>query len=278
MRNRIGVSVIALLLSCGWAMADTLAPKGMLIQDTLGAAEAEESGGESADGGGGNPSDPTAAVKYTDLRYRYLDLGSSADRNWLSVEGGLMINPKFKFTYELHYWDTDLTGSSESDFESAHIKGIYIGKGRRLNEKVGYKYAWGVELIENLGDFSDGTGSGTDQIGPFAAIAWALPGNNTVITLGQYFVSYDEDSDAPDVERTALRVIWLKQLENRMWFKLDDKFIIDHENGDSTSNTVELQLGKMFNPKFGLYGDLLYQTGGWQQYDWGVGVGVRFMY
>ncbi len=256
----------------GWANA---VEENLRLDDPLGVIEEEK---ESAEGEEGNPSDPTAAVKYTDLRYRYLDLGGDADRNWLTVEGGFMVNPKIKLIYELHGWNSDLSGSSESSLESAHLKGIYISKPRRLTDKIGYKLAGGVELIANLGDFSDGTGSGAHIVAPFGGVAWSLPHENTLITLGQYFGSVDVDSDANDVNITALRVIWLKQLPHRMWFRLDDKFQINHELSESTSNTVELQLGKMINRKFGLYADLLYNTGGYQQYDWGVGIGARFMY
>lgn len=63
-----------------------------------------------------------------------------------------------------------------------------------------------------------------------------------------------------------------------MWIRLDDKFVIDHKADNATSNTFEVQLGKMLSPNLGVYVDALYQTGGFDQYDWGVGLGVRFMY
>ncbi len=264
----ITISLLSLTMPGLTAAEPTTSPDE---QEWDGVADEENSEDE-------NPSDPTASVKYTDIRYRYLDLDHGAERNLGTVEGALMLNPNFKFTYELHYTDTDISGSDESSFESVHAKGIYLGKNRRLNQKVGYKFAAGAELIANLGDYSDGTGSGAHQIAPLAAIAWALPANSTVITLAQHYRSVDEDSDAPDVDLTALRLIWLKQLEGRMWLKLDNKFLINHEHSDKTSNTFELQLGKMLNPGFGIYTDALYQTGGFDQYDWGLGIGLRFMY
>lgn len=63
-----------------------------------------------------------------------------------------------------------------------------------------------------------------------------------------------------------------------MWLQLDDKFVIDHKADNATSNTFEVQLGKMLKPRFGVYVDALHQTGGFQQYDWGVGFGLRLMY
>jgi hypothetical protein len=39
-----------------------------------------------------------------------------------------MLSPKLKVKYELHYWDTDITGHDEDDFKSAHLKLIYFPK------------------------------------------------------------------------------------------------------------------------------------------------------
>ena len=54
-------------------------------------------------------------------------------------------------------------------------------------------------------------------------------------------------------------------------------FYIDWEN-DTVPATAEVQLGKMFSPKFGTYLDGLFGIGSDKPYDWGVGVGVRFSY
>ena len=76
---------------------------------------------------GENASNPLAALSNTDVRLQYFDLEGSAERYdfWL-VDGAYMLTPKLKLKYELHYWDTDVTGSSESDWESLHLKPIYF--------------------------------------------------------------------------------------------------------------------------------------------------------
>ncbi len=68
----------------GWANADDEDPTSVELGDPLGVIEEET---ESTEVEAGNPSDPTASVKYTDLRFRYLDLGSGADRLWGSALG-----------------------------------------------------------------------------------------------------------------------------------------------------------------------------------------------
>jgi len=65
-------------------------------------------------------------------------------------------------------------------------------------------------------------------------------------------------------------------LANRKWLKIDDKFSIDHENGDHSSNLLEIKLGRMLTPSFGIYLDYLDNTGGQKIYD--DGIGIRFMY
>ena len=86
-----------------------------------------------------NVSNPLAAVSNTDIRLQYFDLGESAERRDYWVDGADMLTPNLKLKYELHYWDTDVTGSSESDWESLHLKPIYFP------EKNGWKTV-GMEI------------------------------------------------------------------------------------------------------------------------------------
>jgi hypothetical protein len=65
-----------------------------------------------------NASNPLAAVNNTDGRLQYFDLGGDAERYDYYLDGSYMASPKLKLKYELHYWDTDVTGSSENDWES----------------------------------------------------------------------------------------------------------------------------------------------------------------
>jgi hypothetical protein len=72
-----------------------------------------------ADGGGANASDPTAAVNFIDFRFQAFDLNGSADRDRYAVEGAYILSPEHKLTFEINYWDTDITGKDESGLESA---------------------------------------------------------------------------------------------------------------------------------------------------------------
>lgn len=228
----------------------------------------------------GNASDPTAAINFTDLKYQQYDLGDLGqgdDRTVYKMEGAYMLGQEHKLTYELNYWDTDLIGEDKNDFESLKLKYINLTPG--MLGGVKYKLALGVESINSFGEFNEGIGTGTHQIAPLFGAGWMLGEKDFLVTLLQYYHSYHEDSDAEKVRITGPRLIWIHSFpEYKMWLKVDNKFSIDHENDNDTSNIVEVQVGKMFTPKLGLFVDYFNNTGGYEQYDYGVGFGLRFMY
>ena len=52
--------------------------------------------------------------------------------------------------------------------------------------------------------------------------------------------------------------------QQRTWLRLADEIVIDHKAGNATSNTFEVQVGKMLSSRFGVYMDALYRTGGYR--------------
>ena len=218
-----------------------------------------------------NASNPLAGISSTDLRVQFFDLDGS-DRTDYWVDGAYMLHPKLKLRYELHYWDTDVTGSSESDFETFHLKPIYFPtQGKWGSWK--YKTAVGAEWIVSFGNEDQGIGTGSDQIAPLAAVTFAR-GDTVLVPLLQHFLSYD----GPDVNTTSLRLIAIQSLANEHWAKLDAKVPFEWDNDDAIPATAEVQVGRLFSPSFGVYVDGLIGIGGDKPYDWGVGVGIRFNY
>jgi len=219
-----------------------------------------------------NASNPLAKVKNTDLRWQYLD-ADDYHINDLYIDGAFMANDKVKIKYEVHYWETDVTGSSEQNLESTTLKAIYFpkdipGEGRN------YRLAVGIDWIVDHGDQEKGIGSGSDQIAPFAGVAIGYPSGLSFIPLVQHFTSYDGDT----VNTTAFRTIVMKPLPEQSWFKLDAKFPVDWENDNAVPATAELQLGRTLREGLGAYADLLAGLGSDRPYDWGLGVGIRFTY
>ena len=184
------------VIAAAWFLAlGAAAPVLCVAQDTPETLEQESAGGAAA-------SNPTAAVRYQDVRYRYFDL-SQGDKHSFETEGAFMLAPNFKVTNELRYVNTDSTGTSEQDFEELKIKGIYLRNIRPFGIKA--KFALGAEWLKDLGTFEDGTGSGADTIAPLVGIGWVPNDTNFIVTLVQYFYSYDtDDSRSDDVRQTGV--------------------------------------------------------------------------
>lgn len=219
-----------------------------------------------------NASNPLAKVKNTDLRWQYFDLDPNRI-NDLFIDGAFMALDNLKMKYELHYWETDLTGESEQDFESATLKGIYFPTEGAWG-KLKYRIALGLEWKIDLGDEDKAIGSGSDQLAPFVGVALGLPTGVMLIPLVQQFVEYSGE----DVNTTAFRLIAIQPLPNQLWIKLDAKVPVDWEHDQEIPATAELQLGKNFRKNIGMYIDGLLGIGTDRPYDWGVGLGVRFNY
>lgn len=231
------------------------------------------------EGGGAAASDPTASVNFQDIRYRYFDLEGSSHKNSFEAEGAYVFNPRLKLSHKLIGVETDVTGKSEADFSELSLKPIFLTPMKPFG--INAKFAVGVEWLKDLGDFDEGTGSGTDQIAPLAGIGWLPTEEDFVITLVQYFHSYDEDNGASQVNKTGPRLIYIRSLPSiKGWAKVDFKGVIDHEDGDDFTETLELQLGKMITPTVGIYGELLlgdtvFDT---NAYEIGGGVALRIVY
>jgi hypothetical protein len=221
---------------------------------------------------GENASNPLAAVSNTDIRLKTFDL-ENGDRQEAFIDGATMLNPKLKLKYELHWWDTDVTGQDENDWERALLKLIYFPKEGKLKNGNPYRLAIGLDWSVDLGDPAKGIGSGSDQVGPFVGVATPVKPGLLFIPLLQHFVDYS----GIDVSVTAARLIALQTLSEGKWFKMDLKVPYDWEN-ETWPADVELQLGKSFTPKIGAYFDAQAGIGNDRPYDWAVGVGFRFNY
>ena len=223
---------------------------------------------------GENASNPLAAVSNTDLRWQYLDLPDGGGRvNDYFVDGAFMASPKLKVKYELHYWETNVTGKARTGLESALAKLIYFPKQGITSGGTRYRLAVGLDYIHDFDNQDKGIGFGADQIGPFVGTALALDGGLTVIPLLQHF----ESVSGNDISITAARVIAIQRLPKAFWLKLDLKVPYDWEAGTIPAD-AEVQLGTNVREGLALYVDLKAGVGSDRLYDWGVGIGVRFNY
>jgi hypothetical protein len=221
-----------------------------------------------------NPSNPLAAASNVYLRAKYIDLEDGSDRYTYSLEGATMLNPKIKLKFELHYWDTDVTGSDENDWQSLVIKPIFfVNEGQ--TEAFKYRVAVGLDWVHDFDNDDKGIGGGSSTIAPFVGVAMGITEQTTLIPLIQHYMSYDGN----DVNQTAFRLIGMHALpQHQMWLKLDAKVPVDWQHDEEVPASAELQWGKMFTQKYGAYVDGLVGVGGYRPYDYGVGLGVRMMF
>ena len=221
-----------------------------------------------------NPSNPLAAASNLDLRAKYFDLKDGSDRYIYSLEGATMLSPKIKLKFELHYWDTDVTGSNENDWETLVVKPIFFVKEGKT-DTLKYRVAVGLDWTHDFDNEDKGIGGGSSTIAPFVGLALGVTDQTTLIPLVQHFMSYDGN----DVNQTAFRLIGMHALpQHKMWLKLDAKVPVDWQHDEEIPATAELQWGKMFNAKYGAYLDGLVGVGGHRPYDYGLGIGLRTMF
>lgn len=222
---------------------------------------------------GENASNPLAKVKNTDIRAQYFDNPDGSYRwDFWVADGAFMATNKLKIKYEAHYWKTDITGTSETEIESVHLKAIYFPKSGKLGE-WNYRLAYGLEWIKDFRHTDQGIGFGGDQVAPLIGVALVKKPGWIFIPLLQHFYSYS----GKDINQTAVRLIAIQTLPRGAWLKYDFKLPIDWEN-DAIPASAQVQLGKMFNKQFGIYTDVLVGLGSDRVFDWGVGVGARFFY
>ena len=236
---------------------------------SLSTLSAAEEGLESAE----NPSNPLSKGRNTDLRLQYFDLGNGSDRTSYNVEGAMMIKPDLKLKYGARYWSTNVTGEREHGMEAASLKGIYYAKDRQW-DAWGVRPAIGLEWIYDFGNEDQGIGGGSNILSPFLGLAFAHKSGLSLIPLVQHFAEYSGNK----VKLTAFRLIALKPLDAGSWLKLDAKVPVDWEHDRAIPASAEIQLGRMFNPKIGGYLDGFVGLGDDRPYDWGIGVGLRYIY
>jgi hypothetical protein len=219
-----------------------------------------------------NPSNPLSKGKNTDIRSQYFDLRGGKELTDYFIDGAFMASDKLKVKYELHYWDTDVTGQSEQDLESFILKPIYFPSEGKWRDTP-YRTAVGLEWIKSFDNADKGIGSDSDLLSPFVGIAFRTSEKLTLIPLVQHFAEYSGD----DIDITAARLIGLWKLDGGYWTKLDAKLPYDWDE-EEASGEIELQFGRMFNPRFGLYLDGLAGISNNRYYNWGLGIGLRFIY
>ncbi len=229
-----------------------------------------------------NASSPLAKLNFVDLRVRNYDVTSvpgmgDFEFTRYSIDGVTMMTEDDRLAYKFNYVDSDFFGQDHQEMSNVEISWAHVFDGGELG---GIKYKWGAgfEWNKNFGDLDKGTGIGADLLTPQAGIGWQLSPTTQVLTLAQYFKSYREDAGAPEVDRPAARLIFMHMFpQTYSWVFVDNRFLIDRENDNDSGNMLEVQVGQMLHPKFGVYVEYYNGSGNSRLYEEGWGVGLRFM-
>lgn len=251
----------------------------ILLVLLLSAQSAHADEREDADDGGAAASNPTSSVNFQDFKLRYFNLTEGNEESIFEAEGSYVFSPAFKLSHRITGTRTNRSGDWETDFRELSLRPIYLHPIKPFG--INAKFALGIEWLKDLGKTRDGTGTGSDQIAPLTGIGWLPTDDDFVITLVQYFHSYDEDDGFDEVRKTGPRLIYIRKLPSiRGWGKADLKTSIDHEDDNDFTQTLELQLGTMISNRIGIYGegfvgDNVLDT---NAYDMGIGIGLRFLY
>jgi hypothetical protein len=232
-----------------------------------GDAPEGDAGSEGAAG-----SNPLASVSVLDLTWQYKNTPERKHVNDIYAKGSTMLHPRLKLSLELHYWDTNASGSSENDWEQLSVKPIFFVKDMPLDDAWGMRIAAGLEYIHDFDNDDKGIGAGADQIAPLLGFAFMNRESKTVlIPLVQHFE--DVESGA-DIRQTAFRVIALQPLDAGMWAKADVKVPRDWEN-ETWPATGEFELGKMLTDDMGVFAQGLIGIGGERPMTYGAAIGLR---
>ncbi len=131
------------------------------------------------------------------------------------------------------------------------------------------------------GDVEDGSGSRVDMIASLVGIGWVPTDKDLLITLVQYLWSYRKDAMERRVSQTVPRLIYIRKLPGFSgWAKADIKMVVDHSAEEEFSTALEAQLGHRVSSGWGVYAEAFIGNSvlGTNAYDYGAGIGIRFMY
>lgn len=239
--------------------------------DLLAMDEGDEEAGDTGSAGAAG-SNPLAAASTLDLIWQYQKTTNRKHVNDAYVKGSTMLHPRLKLSVELHYWETNVTGDSERDWEQLNLKPIFFVKDQPLDDVWGMRIAAGLEYIADFDNANKGIGAGADQIAPLLGFAFMNRESKTVlIPLVQHF---EDIQSGADIRTTAFRLIALQPLDGGYWTKVDLKFPRDWEN-DEWPASAELEAGKMLTETMGVFIQGLAGIGGERPFTYGASLGLR---
>jgi hypothetical protein len=130
-------------------------------------------------------------VSYLDIKPRYFDLKDGNEELQVELESVYAFSPSFTMKFEVIGTRNNRTGNWESGIQELKLRPLYLHPIKPFGIKA--KFGVGLEWFKDLGKTRDGTGKGTDELAPLVGIGWIPTDKDFIVTLVQYFHSYDEN-------------------------------------------------------------------------------------
>ena len=112
----------------------------------------------------------------------------------------------------------------------------------------------------------------SNLISPLFGVSFSK-GNTTLVPLVQHYLELSGDED---VSVTGFRFIAIQKFGEVNWTKAD--IIAPYDwNNELVPGTIEVELGRMITPTFGIYASGLAGFAD-SSLDWGASLNVRFVY
>jgi hypothetical protein len=226
-----------------------------------------DSGSEGAAG-----SNPLASVTKVDLIWQYKKTTDRKHVNDFQVKASKMLGPQLKLNIEAHYWETNVTGESERDWEQISLKPVYLLDDKPIDDAWVMRLGGGLEYIHDFDNRDKGIGSGADQVAPLFGAS--INNTETRLTLIPFVQHFEDVESGADIRTTVFRFIALQPLDGGRWAKADLKLPRDWED-EEWPGSAELEVGQMFSPTMGVFVQGLAGIGGERPFTYGAALGLR---
>lgn len=145
--------------------------------------------------------------------------------------------------------------------------------------KLTPKYGWVFGLETEWDTASDDTlGTGKNTLAPVVVYVRFLPGGRIFAPAYQQKFSIGGDDDRPDINLGLIDLYYVMQRPGG-WIIVDPTIIIDYENGSDIGSQLEVELGRLLDPKWGGVSSWYFRPGigigAHRAYDWNFELGYK---
>ena len=203
----------------------------------------------------GADTDPTEPVVFS-LREEYYnpsgDLWTNVfilrkDKAVLRNKGSLSGKRGFLTRFDLPFVVSHAGGNTSGGLGDLYGQVLWVP---HLTRKFGFAAGTGL-VLPSATDRK--LGAGKWQVVPTAAPIWFIQRRGFFLLRVQDFISFAGNKNRPDIHYTATVPTLLLRVGRKWWVSPDTEIRIDWKKGGSTGFKSGLQVGRMLNPRVGIW-------------------------